>query len=83
LRRVRRIRVVRRRRRVGDISGTEPEISKIESGSVYRAVAGESSDEIPLVKAEVAPIRRRPVLPINEQHLASVVAGVFGRPRFR
>ena len=83
MRRVRRIRVVRRRRRVGGAPDPEPEKNKIESGSVYRAVAGEISDGISLVKAEAAPVRRRPVLPVNDQYLASVVVGVLGRPRFR
>jgi hypothetical protein len=83
LRRVRRIRVVRRRRRTGTAPDAEPRNPKIEPGSVYRAVAGETSDGISLVKAESAPTRRRAVLPISDKYLSSVVVGVLGRPRFR
>jgi hypothetical protein len=46
-------------------------------------VAGETLDSPNLVKAEAAPVRQRPTLPINDRYLASVVVGVLGRPRFR
>ena len=83
MRRVRRIRVVRRRRRRGNATDAKPEISKNGSGVIYRAVAVENTDGGSLVKAEAAPVRRRPVLPINERYLASVTVGILGRPTFR
>ncbi len=83
MRRVRRTRVVRRRRRPRGAPDAVHDHLNVESGGVYRAVDGESPDGLTVVKADAVPIRRRPILPIKEQYLASVMVGVLGRPRFR